>query len=449
MQGIKVIAVVIATLLLGICQAQTSCPNIPPARYPYELAAGWSSIKVVDGLTRPRDIVVDAKGRLLMVESGKGVTQHTVDANGCITSSRVVVATPDLNHGIYLSPDGLTLYASSASYVYRWPYDPGVGSDSDDAAAVTVWSPEPLVSGMATSGHISRTLIVPPDHPNLLVVSHGSNANIDNDAFNPATGRAIVKVFDLARVPDGGYNYTADGWNAGYGLRNEVGLAFDGNGMLWGVENSADDLHRATANDTATVDIHEDNPAEELNYLGDVTRPSGAWYGYPSCFTVWNPSSIPPSSSYPQNLTVGSPFMPNSPTSDLACLGLSVAPRLSLPPHTAPLDAKFDAGFATLFVSLHGSWDRRSPAGYKVVGIPFTTTRNAAGNAGSTLYEPVAAADSPTGWYDVWFPPDETACSEESCARPVGLVFDRAGRLYVTCDASGEVFLLMPPPAAA
>ena len=40
------------------------------------------------------------------------------------------------------------------------------------------------------------------------------------------------------------------------GLRNEVGLAFDKHGILWGVENGADRLARSDLGG----DIHNDNP---------------------------------------------------------------------------------------------------------------------------------------------------------------------------------------------
>jgi glucose/arabinose dehydrogenase len=85
---------------------------------------------------------------------------------------------------------------------------------------------------MVNSGHITRTLIIPPHAPNLLLVAHGSNGNIDDAAANPATARAVVKVFDLSEVPSGGYNYISQGYLMGYGLRNEVALAFDGNNMF-------------------------------------------------------------------------------------------------------------------------------------------------------------------------------------------------------------------------
>ena len=84
---------------------------------------------------------------------------------------------------------------------------------------------------MYNGGHPTRTLIIPPSHPNLLVISHGSDANFDYDAGNINTERAVVKVFDMSSVPSGGYNFVTQGYQAGYGLRNEVGLAFDGNNM--------------------------------------------------------------------------------------------------------------------------------------------------------------------------------------------------------------------------
>ena len=63
------------------------------------------------------------------------------------------------------------------------------------------------------------------------------------------------------------------------GVRNEVGIAFDGEGVLWGVENGPDQLSR----DDLGGDIHNDNPAEELNRFN---KP-GVHYGYPYCFSTY------------------------------------------------------------------------------------------------------------------------------------------------------------------
>jgi len=86
---------------------------------------------------------------------------------------------------------------------------------------------------------------------------------------------------------------------------------------------------------------------------------------------------------------------PNSTMNDTTCAALATPPRLSFQAHSAPLDSQFDAGFETLYVSFHGSWDRTPPTGYKLVAVPFT--KDAAGG-----YEPVAAANSSAGYTDVW-----------------------------------------------
>ncbi|KAI5919141.1 soluble quino protein glucose/sorbosone dehydrogenase [Camillea tinctor] len=400
----------------------SSCPDIPPPLYPYSLRSGWSAVKVADGLTAPRDLVIDTSSRLLLVQKGVGVSQHTVNVDGCITASQILISKSELNHGIALSPDGRTLYASTSSSVFSWGYDPDTGSANE--------TPVTLVTGMATSGHVTRTLIVPPHEPGLLVVSHGSNSNLDYPSVDPDVARAIVKVFNISSVPNGGYDYATGGWNAGFGLRNDVALAFDGNSMLWSVENSADNLNRSIK-DTVT-DIHENNPAEELNYLGDVTSPNDQWYGYPWCYTIWDPDVI-----RDRTFQIGEQFTPapNDTYNDDVCVRTSVPPRLSLQAHSAPLGSKFDATFSNLFVTLHGSWDRQPPTGYKLVAIPFTKEPNSS-------YTPVANASDPSGYIDIFYPPDEGACSSSSCARPVGLVFDAEGRLYMTSDTSGEVFLL-------
>jgi glucose/arabinose dehydrogenase len=84
---------------------------------------------------------------------------------------------------------------------------------------------------MDSKGHVTRTLSIPPKYPNLLAVSHGSNDNFDYGAADIKTGRSCVKIFDVTKAPSAGYNYATGGYSMGYGLRNEVGLAYDADGM--------------------------------------------------------------------------------------------------------------------------------------------------------------------------------------------------------------------------
>ncbi|CZR56442.1 uncharacterized protein PAC_06330 [Phialocephala subalpina] len=406
----------------ALAAVPTACPGVPAISFPFQVASGWAATKVAGNLTLPRGIVVDTQGRLLMVQNGIGISQHILTSGGCIQSSRVLIAQTNLNHGIYLSPNGTTLYASSPTTVWSWTYDPASGN--------VLGSYTVLVTGMVNSGHITRTLIIPPHAPNLLLVAHGSNGNVDAAAVNPATARAVVRVFDLSNLPSGGYNYVTQGYLMGYGLRNEVALAFDGNNMPGSLPG--DDFQRTV--NGVTTDIHQDNPAEELNYLGDVTVPNNNWYGYPVCYTVWQPSLITDRVFAPGDQFVAAP---NSTFNDTTCIQQSQPAHMIFQSHNAPIDSKFDATFSNLFITLHGSWDRQPAAGFRLVSVPFA--QNSAG-----AYVPTAATNSTSGWQDILYQADPSNCSGTTCIRPAGLAFVAGGNLYMTSDnqREGELFLV-------
>jgi len=182
------------------------------------------------------------------------------------------------------------------------------------------------------------------------------------------------------------------------------------------------------------TDIHQDNPAEELNYLGDVTVPNNNWYGYPMCSTVWDPSLIPDTVFAPGDQFVAAP---NSTFNDTTCIQKSQPARMIFQDHNAPIDSKFDATFSTLFITLHGSWNRQPAAGFKLVKVPFTKDSSGA-------YTPVAAANSTSGYDDILYQADSSNCSDSTCIRPSALTFVAGGDLYMGSDNSveGELFLV-------
>jgi glucose/arabinose dehydrogenase len=256
----------------------SNCTGVPAARFPgYGIADGWTAVKLLGGIKQPRAVLFDPAGNLLVLQATKGVSVHTFGPDGCIASTTMLISNPALNHGLSLTPDGKMLYASSETTVWSWSYD---------AAAMKATGQTAVVKGISTGIHSTRTLAVVPQKPNLLLVQAGSNANWDYDSGSPTAGRSGIKIFDVSAAPSGGWSYNTDGYQFGYGLRNEVGFTFDPNGMVWGVENSGDvseelnphivfennarteveeqDFQR-TIDGTAT-DIHTDNPAEELNY---------------------------------------------------------------------------------------------------------------------------------------------------------------------------------------
>jgi glucose/arabinose dehydrogenase len=201
----------------------SSCSGVSLPRYSFLVADGWQAIKIAGSLRTPRGVILDPEGHLLVVESGKGITAFNLSSSGCVISSKTLVPLSNLNHGIFLSPDGASLYASSLTTVWKWTYDPTMMSVTGTSTVV--------VNGMNNGGHPTRTITIPKNNPNLIVVSCGSNENLDLAAGSIATERAVIKVFDMSSVPSGGYNFVTGGYQAGYGLRNEVGIVFDGNNM--------------------------------------------------------------------------------------------------------------------------------------------------------------------------------------------------------------------------
>jgi glucose/arabinose dehydrogenase len=260
----------------------------------------------------------------------------------------------------------------------------------------------------------------------MLLVSRGSSENMDDVAAEITSGHSQIRVFNISDIPDKPFNYPTDGRMLGWGLRNSVGLAEEPTtGGLYSVENSADQLVRQG------TDIHQDNPGEELNFHGSLdgssTESQGGNYGYPHCFAVWDTANLPDKG----NMKVGSQFVldPSPTLNDTTCADEYVPPRLTFEAHMAPLDIKFTSDGSLAYVTFHGSWNRDEPAGYKLSVIQFANG------------EPVEPADSTGAAVDILSNADNTACPGK-CFRPAGLAIDSKGRIFMSSDATGEIYVL-------
>jgi glucose/arabinose dehydrogenase len=324
-----------------------------------------------------------------------------------------------LNHGIALSNDGRTLHTSSEETVFSWSYD---------AASQTVSvENKTLVTGMSNTDHVTRTLLMSQWQPGILLVSRGSAANLDSDAEDFSTGHSQLRAFNVANVTATSppYNFSTSGRLLGWGLRNSVGLAEEPlTGGIYSVENSVDQITRDG------IDIHQNNPGEEMNfhgYLNSSTKNQGGNYGYPDCFAFWD-TDIPAVGS----LQVGSQLTmaPSSTLNDTTCSSSRVPPRLTFQAHMAPLDIIFVPNGTEAYVTFHGSWDRTAPVGYKLSTIAFAN--------GS----PVAPSDSTTALTDIFSNQNNSKCPD-SCFRPVGPARDGQGRIFMSSNATGEIWILM------
>ena len=101
-------------------------------------------------------------------------------------------------------------------------------------------------------------------------------------------------------------------------------------------------------------DVHNENPAEKLNYHGVITdannKLKGANFGYPSCVPAWDTQLLGIS-----NINVGDLFAPDNVPKASDCASRQTG-TVHFPSHTAPLDVKFNANGTAAYIAFHGSW---------------------------------------------------------------------------------------------
>lgn len=358
---VRMVQSTLALVLTGLAAtvvAQSCDINDLSVSYPApEAHSDWTYRLIARDLTKPRSILFDSESNLIVLDAGEGIVHFNFDDEGdtclSVNEQTTLLEDEDLNHGLALSDDGETLYASTMDEVYSWPYNAQRGELDEDNRRT-------LVTNMSNSDHTTRTLLL---SGNTLIVSRGSDSNQDPDAEDLSSGHSQIRSFNLSSIPDDSPMDFMDGDLWGWGLRNAVGLALDPvhNG-LWSVENSVDELHRSGE------DIHRDNPGEELNFHGFLngTFPSPLSenttennYGYPLCFALWGTDNFPDLGS----LETGDQFPDedNSDATDESCNEDYVSPVLAFQAHTAPLDILFSEDGSEAFISFHGSCELYFP----------------------------------------------------------------------------------------
>lgn len=329
--------------------AAQECKKFVPVKGPPEVAKGYTANVIIQNLSNPRGLVVDTEGNLLIVERGKGISAVKIIDTGpdCVTAGRktTIVADSALNHAVALSVDGKKLYASDADKLYSWDYDTKL--------AKTTSSKKTLVKGMYNTGHSTRTILVSKKAPGTVLLSRGSQGNIDPLARDIKTGHSQIRAFDISNSTKV-QEFSTGGKLIGWGLRNSVGVGENPtDGGLWSNENASDNLKRDGK------DIHENSPGEEINYHGTLVdnkfTGQGKNYGYPDCAAVWQPADIPRNAQ----LRVGTQFLLDSQVktlNDTMCQNDFVSPRITLPSHWAPMDIKFNSQGTIAYMTSRGSW---------------------------------------------------------------------------------------------
>lgn len=257
-----------------------------------------------------------------------------------------------LRHGLALSKDGRTIYASSSSSVWSYSYD-AKNVKLDEG------SEKMVVDNLATEGSSWRSLLISQKNPDMLVVSRGSSIGNDPQAEVRSSGHAQIRAFNIStfdpKFPDmKPYDFAKDGVLLGWGLRNAQGLAeHPVTGGMFSTENSYVTLDRNGK------DISVDNPGEEMNfhgYLNGSTESSGGNYGYPFCYSLWSTSKFPEIG----DIKVGEQFgvdqsSDQSRRTDAECRRDYVAPVQVFQAQSAPIALKFNPDGTRAYMAFHGS----------------------------------------------------------------------------------------------
>lgn len=268
-----------------------------------------------------RVIIFTPAGDLIVSRTRGGIVsllERDRNSDGRPDGHRVLFEGLDGPHGLALR-DGW-LYVAERTAIGRTSFDAAEGKATGPYSHV--------LTGLTSDGfHQTRTIASGPD--GWLYLSQGSTCNV---CIEKDQRRATI----MRLRPDGsGAEIVATG------LRNSVGFDWaPWDGGLYATENGRDLLG-------------DDFPPDELNRIE-----RGGFYGWPFI----NGNGVP-------DPELGDGYDESIP---------AIAPAHEFRPHNAPLgihflrSANLPPGYErTALVALHGSWNRRTPDGYKVVALQW------------------------------------------------------------------------------
>ena len=321
-----------------------------------------------------RVILFTPDGDLIVSRTRAGILsllERDRNADGVADGHRVLFENLDGPHGLALH-DGW-LYVAERTSISRVRFDSATGRPTG--------SFERILTGLTTDGfHQTKTIGIGPD--GWLYLAHGSSCNacVEKDPR-----RATI----MRLRPDG-----SSAEIHATGLRNSVGFDWaPWDGALYATDNGRDLLG-------------DDFPPDELNRIEQ-----GRFYGWP----------------YVNGFGVADPDLGGSYAGD----PVPTHPVHGFRPHNAPLGihfvraARLPSGYErTALVALHGSWNRSTPDGYKVVALRWRDD--------GTIEE----SDFLTGFLN----------EDGIIGRPAFVTEGPDGAIYVSDDYAGVVYRVSAVP---
>ena len=359
--------------------ANTSSAAQPDANHTHidlstlSLPEGFSIEVLSDAVPNARQMVLSAGGTLYVGTMERGDVYALPNALEPNPPPPVVIAS-DLVMPSGLAMKGNDLYVGALHRVLVLK-GADAALESADPAATGALPFEVLLDDLPDEPHDGwKYLGFSPE--GALYIPVGAPCNIclsDDERF-----ASILRL-----EPDGSTSVYA------HGVRNTVGFDWHPEtGALWFTDNGRDMMG-------------DDVPPDELNR---ATQP-GQHFGYPYC----------------HGGVVADPEFNQRPCADF------VAPRLKLQAHVAPLGMRFYRGDAfppryrgAIFLAQHGSWNRSSPVGYRVVAVFL----DASGKVTGTEV-----------FVDGWLQSNDTRWG-----RPVDLLELADGSLLISDDFAGVIW---------
>ena len=325
--------------------------------------------------SRPRSVFHYAMQATMRRANALGISANRItllrDLDGDGTAEKRCAFMEGLSQPFGMTLIGDTFYVGNTDGVVAFPYSAGADRIAETGRKLVTFKP---------GGHWTRSLLPSPDGKKLYA-GVGSLTNIADDGIEVEEGRAAVYELDLGIRSSRIF---------ASGLRNAVGLAWEPTtGVLWTVVNERDGLG-------------DETPPDYLTSVRD-----GGFYGWPYCY--WGQTV---DDRVPQ---------------DPAMVAKAITPDYALGGHTASLGlcwvpAGTLPGFPDgMAIGQHGSWNRSTLSGYKVVFVPFENGRPSG-----------PARDILSGF----LAPDE----RESYGRPVGVTLGPDRSLLVADDVGNVIW---------
>lgn len=376
----------------------------------------------------PRHLVVDEEGDVyarLTLRGQDDDEQEGEEPTGGLAAFRDTdgdgiadrVERVDDTFGTGIGLHGGYLYYSTSMTVYRRPLE--------DGALLPGETVETVISGFLQQGQHATKPVAFDDAGNLYVtVGAPSNACQEETRTPGSPGldpcpqlerQAGIWRFDADRT---GQTQQADGVRHATGLRNALGIAWNGRvGALYATQHGRDSLFDLW-NDLYTQEESAELPAEEFMRVDE-----GDDFGWPYCY--WD---------HLQERRVLAPEYGGDGQEQGRCAEME-EPLAAFPGHWAPNDLVFydaeqfpERYRGGAFIAFHGSWNR----------MPFPQ------QGYNIAFVPLDPQGRPTGDWEVFAEGFKGAAEIETSRaaeyRPTGLAVGPDGSLYIADDRGGRIW---------